>query len=473
MTASAIATASRIGQDIARELRQLPSVDAVLATSSVPDLVQQHGREAVRAAVRRALDAARARIRRGEPSPLVTALVAEAREALDREGRPSLRRVINASGVVVHTNLGRAPLSEQAAAAMLSIARGYSNLEYDLRAGTRGSRYTHCSALLAQLSGADDAVVVNNNASSVMLLLAALAREREVIVSRGQLVEIGGGFRIPDVMRESGAHLVEVGTTNRTYVRDYEAAITDRTAAVMLIHRSNFRLTGFVHDPDVAELAQMAHARGLLLIDDVGSGTLLDTIPYGLPHEPTVQERVAAGADIVCFSGDKLLGGPQAGYIVGRRPLIDTIRGFPMLRALRVDKVSLAGIEATLRHYVRGDVTTHIPIWRSIASTVDELEARARRWQHALGLEAPVARVVPSTSAVGGGSLPGLTVPTVVLALHDGAVNDLAARLRTGDPPVVGRIEDDAFLLDPRTVMPDEDASLVQALRAALDVRRA
>jgi L-seryl-tRNA(Ser) seleniumtransferase len=394
--------------------------------------------------------------------------VAEAAAWLEREGRPSLRPVINGSGVIIHTNLGRAPLSAEAVSAMVAIARGYSNLEVDLARGERGSRYSHCGRLLAELSGADDGLVVNNNASSLLLILAGFARRREVIVSRGQLVEIGGGLRIPDVMRESGVELVEVGSTNRTYVRDYEAAISERTAALMLIHRSNFQVTGFVHDPDVSELAVLAHAKGLLLIDDLGSGTFLDTDRYGLAHEPKVQERVAAGADLVCFSGDKLLGGPQAGYIVGRKPLVDALKKVPMLRALRVDKVTLAGIEATLRHYVRGDAIERIPVWRSIAADVDRLEQRARAWKDALELDEATACVVRSNSTVGGGSLPGLTLPTRALALYLAAPDALAERLRAGDPPVVGRIEDGQFLIDPRTVMPHEDDALLAALRTAL-----
>lgn len=464
---TAVVGAEESGANIQHELRKLPRVDALLASSVGGELARVHGRDRTREALREALASARLTIQRGAPCPEAAGVLLAACRKLEQSTRPSLVQVINASGVIIHTNLGRAPLSDEAVAAMTAIARGYSNLEYDLRTGSRGSRYHHCAHLLAQLAGAEDALVVNNNAASVMLMLAALARGREVIVSRGQLVEIGGGFRIPDVMRESGARLIEVGTTNRTYVSDYAAAITSETAAIMIIHRSNFRLTGFVHDPDIVELAQLAHDREVLLLDDVGSGTFLDTAPYGLMHEPTVQERVAAGADLICFSGDKLLGGPQAGYIVGRKERIATLKKFPMLRALRVDKVTLAGIEATLQHYVRGDALTQLPVWRSISCSVESLEARALRWRHALGA-AEVAHVEASTSMVGGGSLPGLTLPARVLALRVGDADGVAARLRAGTPPVISRIEDGLLVFDPRTVMPDEDDALLQAVRTAL-----
>jgi L-seryl-tRNA(Ser) seleniumtransferase len=297
---------------------------------------------------------------------------------------PTLRPVINGTGVIIHTNLGRAPLSDGALAAMQAVAGGYSNLEFDLAAGERGSRYDHTRTLLAELTGAEDGLVVNNNAAAVFLVLSALAAGREVLISRGQLVEIGGGFRIPDVLRQSGARLVEVGTTNRTHLPDFASALTPQSAAIMRVHSSNFKQIGFVTMPEPAELAALARAQGLLFIDDLGSGTLLDVGPLGLAHEPTVPESVAAGADLVTFSGDKLLGGPQSGLIVGRRELIAQLRRHPLTRALRVDKLTLAALEATLRTYQRGRAQTEIPVWQMLVAPVAALHARAEVWQHTL-----------------------------------------------------------------------------------------
>lgn len=449
-------------------LRKLPKMDRLLESAAAAGWEARYGREPLLGALRASVEEARARVLEGEPCPEIEAILERARRGLERETRPTLRPVINASGVVIHTNLGRAPLSDEAIAAMGAVARGYSTLEYDVEEGERGSRYVHAARLLAQLTGAESGLVVNNNAAAVMLLLAAFARDRQVVLSRGQLVEIGGGFRIPDVMRQSGAELVEVGTTNRTYVRDYEAAITERTAALMVVHRSNFQLVGFTHEPALEELAELAHRRGLLLIDDLGSGTLLDTAQFGLQHEPTVQARIVAGADLVCFSGDKLLGGPQAGFIVGRRELIERLEQQPLLRALRVDKITLAGIETTLRRYQRGDVLLHLPVWRSISMSIEEIEGRAQAWKQQLGLGEEAAIVRDARSTVGGGSLPGMTLPTRALCLTVDAPDAFARRLREGEPPVVARIEDDLVLLDPRTVMPHEDGQLVRTVRAAL-----
>ncbi|HEX3757203.1 MAG TPA: L-seryl-tRNA(Sec) selenium transferase [Kofleriaceae bacterium] len=450
------------------EYRKLPKVDQLLDGPSGRSWIAQHGRDAVVAAVRDTLGSVRTAIAGGAPCPPGDALAAAVERRLADDARPSLRPVINATGVIIHTNLGRAPLSDDTIAAMTRIAGGYSNLEFDLAAGERGSRYEHCGKLLAELTGAEDAIAVNNNAAALLLLLQTVAAGREIILSRGQLIEIGGGVRIPEVMEASGCRLVEVGTTNRTYTRDFERAITERTAALMIVHRSNFRISGFACDPPITELAELAHSRGLVLIDDLGSGTLLDTAAHGLGHEPTVQERVAAGADLVCFSGDKLLGGPQAGYIVGRQPLIRRLKQMPLLRALRVDKVTLAGIEATLRHYRRGDAIQRIPIWRAIAASLDELDRRARSWKDRLGPTDPRLRILDAASPIGGGSLPELTLPTRALAVAVPGPDDLAARLRRADPPVVARVDQDQVVLDPRTVLPGEDDALLAALAAQL-----
>jgi L-seryl-tRNA(Ser) seleniumtransferase len=443
------------------ELRKLPSVDHVLQEDAVAELVERWGHELTAEAVRETLDAARQVILAGEPCPPVEDLMQQVSARLAARLRPTLRPAINATGVIVHTNLGRAPLSAEARAAMDAVAQTYSNLEYDLEAGQRGSRYVHAEEVLCELTGAEAALVVNNNAAAVLLILMAFAQGQEVILSRSQLVEIGGGFRIPDVMRQSGASLVEVGTTNRTYIRDYEAAVTEATAALMRVHRSNFRLTGFVHEPSLAEMVALAAEKGLLLFDDLGSGTLLDTTLYGLVHEPTIQESVAAGASLVSCSGDKLLGGPQAGLILGREDLIARLKRFPLTRALRVDKTTLAGLQATLRHYLLGEATEKVPVWRMISQDEAMLKKRSRTWVRKLKGLGVDAQVVSSRSAVGGGSLPGETLPTYLVALGAPSPDSVAARLRTGEPPVITRIEDDRVVLDPRTVLPEQEAVLM------------
>ena len=414
---------------------------------------------------RQALETARAAIARGSEAPSEERLAEDVLGLARLVFEPLLRPVINATGVIIHTNLGRAPLSSAAIEAMAAVSRGYSNLEFDLEAGERGSRFTHLEAALRQLTGSEAAIAVNNNASALLLALTALASGRGVIVARGQAVEIGGGFRIPDVMRQSSATLIEVGTTNRTYLRDYEAAITPDTAAVMRVHASNFRITGFTEQPELRDLARVAHERGLLLLDDIGSGCLLDVRQFGLAAEPSVGESMAAGADLCLFSGDKLLGGPQAGIIAGRAELVDTLRRHPLARAVRMDKTSIAALQATLLHYLRGEALTHIPVWRMIAMPLAEIEARARAWAGVVS----GSKVVDGRSMIGGGSLPEESLPTKLLAVEDdGArLNQIARALRLGDPAVVARIEDRKLLLDPRTVDPAQDRAIVEALSVA------
>lgn len=448
--------------------RALPSVESVLQEQRVRTLLSIYPRSLVVDAIRQAIQAARPSASAGAP-PTRDALIASAAAVLQARLRPSLRPVINATGVILHTNLGRAPLSQAALEEMVACARGYSSLEYDLEAGARGSRHDHVLSLLQHLTGAEAALVVNNNASAVLLALATLAAGREVVISRGQLVEIGGGFRIPDVLRQSGARLVEVGTTNRTYTADYAAALTDSTALILRVHASNFRVTGFVHSPPLEELVRLAHEAGLLLVDDLGSGSLLPTERYGLAHEPMVQESVAAGADLVCFSGDKLLGGPQAGIIVGRQAPIAQLRQHPLTRALRPDKATLAGLRATLLHYVQGEAEQAVPVWRMIAAPAAEIEHRAQRLAAALG--SARVEVVGTQATVGGGSLPGETLPSWALALRpepSSSVEALAAGLRRRSRPIVGRIADGRLLLDLRTVDPSQDDELLAAVRTLL-----
>ncbi len=470
-------------------LRALPSVEALrLAVSRAQASEPTHPSDMlIVQAARETLDQARAAIRAGAPPPTLTALVTSAQARLLERAQPLLRPVINATGVIINTNLGLAPLSEEAIASVVAVARGYSTLEYDLAAGGRGSRQTLVRALLRELTGAEDALVVNNNAAAALVTLTALAAGREVIVSRGELVEIGGGFRVPDVMRQSGARLVEVGTTNRTRLTDYEAAITGETAALLSVHPSNFRIVGFTEAPELAGLAALAHAHGLPLLHDLGSGALVDVSAYGLAHEPMVAESVAAEADVVCFSGDKLLGGPQAGIIIGRRELLARIEHHPLMRAVRCDKLTLAALEATLRQWRAGLATQQIPVWQMIATPLETLYERASRWaEMAQGWQETqeagiTCEVISGESTIGGGSAPGETLSTWLCALQltaeeseggeryeIGALADLLRQPPAPLTPVVARVARGRLLLDPRTVYPEQDEAMLATLRWAI-----
>ncbi|MSQ22197.1 MAG: L-seryl-tRNA(Sec) selenium transferase [Dehalococcoidia bacterium] len=450
-------------------LRNLPSVDLLLSQELLLRLAQTYSHDAVVKIIRQQLDECRSAIAQGAAAPTLSELVdmISHRAAQAWQSRP--QPVINATGVILHTNLGRAPLSPQAAQAAMAAATGYTDLEFELVKGERGSRQAHMRSLLCQVTGAEAVLVVNNNASAVMLGLAAIAYGKEVIVSRGEAVEIGGGFRIPDVLAQSGAKLVEVGTTNRTYVADYEAAITENTAALLKVHTSNFRVMGFTHTPETLELVEMGKRHNVPVLHDLGSGCLLETTQFGLAHEPTVQESIAAGCSLAFFSGDKLLGGPQAGVVVGQRELVARLERHPLARAMRIDKMSLAALGATLLHYLKGEAATAIPVWKMIAMTPEEMKRRTARWRRAIGLRASLVR---GYSTIGGGSLPGETLPTWLLALDPdastGGAEGLAQRLRQASIPVVARIEDDRVVLDPRTVLPDEEKALVKAVREAM-----
>ena len=451
------------------QLRNLPSVDRLMASEAVAGLAAVYSRDWVVGVVREQLDLARKEIRQGGNAPEAESLVdAVCRQVADLT-QTAPRRVINATGVVIHTNLGRAPLSRAAIEAMSQAAQGYSDLELDLATGRRGSRQSHLQALLRHITGAEAALAVNNNASAVMLGLSALAAGRDVIVPRGEAVEIGGGFRIPDVLEQSGARLVDVGTTNRTYVRDYENAITENTAAFLKVHASNFRVEGFTAAVEAEELVELGERTGISVLHDVGSGALLPTERYGLAHEPTPQESVAAGMGLVFFSGDKLLGGPQAGIIVGKADLVARLERHPLARAMRIDKLSLASLTATLLHYLRQEAVDKIPVWRMISATEQAVKARAEQWNASTRSG---GRVVPSRSAIGGGSLPGETLPTWCLAFEhpfvSGGPESLTRRLRHASPPVMARIEGERALLDPRTVLPEEESDLLRVLKNAL-----
>ena len=450
--------------------RLLPSVERLLSNESIVLLIEEHSRPVVLELVRRELDQARSSIKSGNSAPRQDEIIAAVSERAESLTGDWPRHVINATGVLLHTNLGRAPLSVDAIAAMQRAAQGYSDLELDLATGRRGSRQAHISSLVARVVGAEAAFVVNNNASAVMLGLAAVASGKEVVVSRGEAVEIGGGFRIPDVLAQSGATLVEVGTTNRTYARDYEAAIGENTGALLAVHASNFRVMGFTHAPDIRELVEIGALRGVPVLHDLGSGCLLDSARFGLMREPMPQEDVAAGVGLSFFSGDKLLGGPQAGIIAGDEALVEVVARHPLARAMRIDKLSMAALAATLEHYIRGEATQKIPVWRMLAMRADEVRTRVEGWAEII---CETASVVESRATIGGGSLPGETLPSWALTIDCdgiyGGAETVAKRLRDANEPVLGRIEDDRVLLDARTVLPGEEDALLRTVRFALN----
>ena len=456
--------------------RLIPSIERLRQRPAVQRLEARYGREATVRALRDEAAALRRQLAADAVAMRDAAEAAERIEArlaprLDVALSPSLRPVINATGVIVHTNLGRAPLGRAAIDRIAAVTAGYTNLEYDLTAGRRGSRTVHAATLLARLTGAEAAVVVNNNAAAVLLALAALAAGREVVISRGELVEIGGGFRVPDVLRQSGALLREVGTTNRTRAADYAAAIGDRTAVLLRVHPSNFRMEGFTERPAPTEIVRVGERFRIPVVEDLGSGCLKPTV--GIDGEPTVGQSIAAGVAVCTFSGDKLLGGPQAGVIAGRRAEIDRIRAHPLMRALRVDKLTYAALEATLHDHATGRAGETVPVLRMIETPAARIEARAEALRVRLADTAGLSvSIKPTEATIGGGSTPGVTLPSRALAVEPAGVSAtaLAAALRAGSPPVVGRIADDRLLLDLRTVDPSEDdelaGAIVEALRA-------
>ena len=455
--------------------RHLPGVDRVLASTAFAALLAEHPRQRILHHLRSALDHAREDLARGTDGPptRIGDLAREVEKALALDRIPSLRPVINATGVVLHTNLGRAPIAPAARSAMARAARGYGNLEFDLERGSRGSRYVHCVQLLRELTGAAAALVVNNAAGALVLGMNTLAAGKEVAVSRGELVEIGGGFRIPEILVRSGVRLREVGSTNRTRIADYEAALDKGDVAALLkVHRSNFRIEGFTEEAGVAELAKLADRLGVHFFHDLGTGLMMDPAALGLPGEPRVADSLANGAHVVGFSGDKLLGGPQAGILVGRKEPIANMRQNPLCRSLRVDKVTLAGLEATLRLYRDpGRALREIPALRMIASSPEELLGRARRLAAALEARGVEARVSPGSSLVGGGTCPGVTLDTFVVEPKTGArsASAVARRLRRGEPSVLAPVEKNRLGLDLRTVEPEEENLLVEhVVRACL-----
>ena len=448
--------------------RLVPSVDQVMQRSEVQTLVERHGRPIVLRHVRAALDELRRRA--GDDDGLgeaTAALPADIAARVEAAARPSLVKVVNATGVVVHTNLGRAPLSEEAARRVGEIASCYSNLEYDLERGGRGSREIHAESRLRELLGVESTLVVNNCAAAVLLAVNTLAEGRDVLVSRGELVEIGGSFRIPDVLRKGGARLVEVGTTNRTRIGDFRAALSPDTGLILKVHPSNFRIVGFTEAPSIEELAELARDAGVPLMEDQGSG-LLEALPGALAPEATVPGALGGGASVVTFSGDKLLGGPQAGLVGGHRGIVQAMQRNPLYRALRVDKMTLAALDATLAAHEAGRAATDVPVLRMIRAPIGEIRSRAEAFLSRLGEAAPDLQLTlaEAESAVGGGSAPAVGVPTVAIAITHPAIRPdrMAALLRSGNPPVVARVADDRLLVDLRTVPPEDETTLLEAL---------
>jgi L-seryl-tRNA(Ser) seleniumtransferase len=461
------------------DFRLIPSIDVLLSRPALAGAIRQHGRDRVAVAARAAADDLRAALKQ---QSLSIASEDDAAAWLDERVlaglasaiAPSLRRVINATGVVLHTNLGRAPLAAEAIARIAEIAGGYTNLEYDLPAGGRGHRHAHAEHLLRSLTGAESALIVNNNAAATLVVLAAIAAGREVIVSRGELVEIGGGFRVPDVMAQSGAVLREVGTTNRTRLADYSAAISERTALILRVHPSNFRIDGFTERPSAADLAELAHRFTIPLFEDLGSGWpgTDDALP-ALAGEPSIRESLDAGVDLVSASGDKLLGGPQAGLVLGRRDLVDRVRRHPLMRAVRADKLTYAALEATLALWAQVPSRSSIPVHRMLTMPVDEIERRASAFvAHVAGVHGLSCELIDGASTAGGGSAPGSALPTrlIAIAIDRRSPDDIDRGLRAHDPPVVARIEHDRVVIDLRTVQPGEDAEIERAIRAAAEV---
>ncbi|MBI5740968.1 MAG: L-seryl-tRNA(Sec) selenium transferase [Nitrospirae bacterium] len=460
---------------IREQLSQLPSVDECLKSPFGTGLLDLFPRKTVLRAVREVIDSRRKGILDGAASDVSVEAIAHDIESVVRKlSSYKLRPLINATGIVIHTNLGRSLLSEKALDHVISTARSYTNLEYEISTGRRGKRYSHIKDIIRELTGAEDSVVVNNNAAAVLLCLDTFARGREVIVSRGELVEIGGSFRIPEVMKASGAILREVGTTNKTHPADYENALCGDTALLLKVHQSNYRVIGFTEEVPLERLAKIGKDYRIPVVADLGSGSMINLAQYGVTGEPSVQEVVRTGADIVTFSGDKLLGGPQAGIIIGKEKLISVIQKNPMMRAMRIDKMTLASLEATFMQYLDEEkAIKEIPTVRMLTETADEIKTRAKKILSSLKKDIsgqPGMEVVPDESQAGGGSLPEINFPTFAVSIRPShiSVNELEKRLRLGDPPVIGRIKDNALLLDARTVQDNEVKELARRVRAAL-----
>jgi L-seryl-tRNA(Ser) seleniumtransferase len=453
---------------VKQQLRKLPSVEKILEAAQLQPEIDLYSRVLVTRAAQEVLAEIRRQIVNGAACPPPDEVLGRVKRHLSYEWPGFLGPVINGTGVVLHTNLGRAPLSRQALDSVKDISGSYYNLEIDLLSGKRGARASEVEKLLCLLTGAEAALVVNNNAAAVLLLLVGLASSREVVISRGELVQIGGGFRVPEIMEQSGVCLREVGTTNKTFIQDYKRAVSDQTALLLKVHQSNFAMKGFTHSVTIPELQLLGAECGLPVVYDLGSGALLDTEDFMLEHEPTVQEALAAGVDLVCFSGDKLLGGPQSGIILGRKSYLDRLRRHPLLRIIRIDKMAAAALGATIRHYLKQEAVAMVPVWQMIAAGVKELELRAKSVAGRLAEAGITARVKAGSSTVGGGSLPDQTLATKLVAIKPPyRMEDFTRRLRLARPPLLGRIEAGYLLVDMRTVPPSLDDALVEVLKNA------
>jgi len=451
------------------ELRKLPSIEKILESEEIQAEVDKYSRVLVTEAVQKVIATIREQLLQGDACPSGDKITAKIKQYLAQEGLALLRSVINGTGVILHTNLGRAPLSQEALASVITSSQNYCNLEYDLSLGKRGIRAQGVEKLLCILTGAESALVVNNNAGAVFLIITALAKGREVIISRGELVQIGGGFRIPEILGQSSAYLREVGTTNQTYIEDYEAAINENTGLLLKVHQSNFRMRGFTHFASISELKALGKRPDLPVVEDLGSGALLPTEQFGLEHEPMVQEAIAEGIDVVCFSADKLLGGAQGGIILGKRQYLDKIRKHPLLRILRIDKMTTIALQLTLLHYLKKEAIEKVPVWQMINYPIQEIASRAEEISKRLTDLGVVSSTYDGFSTVGGGSLPDQTLPTKLISVEPPyAVEDFAKRLRLSSPPLLGRIEDNRFVIDPRTIMPSLDRTVIKVIQNTL-----
>jgi L-seryl-tRNA(Ser) seleniumtransferase len=456
--------------NIQAKLQQIPSVEKILESPELESDIAEFSHPLVVSAVRQAVQEARDRLKKSKGSVSLEEIIKAAKEIMAESTSASLRPVINATGVVLHTNLGRAPLDEGTLSFIGETSSAYNNLEFDLKEGKRSKRGIFVERLLCALTSAEAALAVNNNAGAVLLILTALAQGKEVIVSRGELVQIGGGFRIPEILALSGATLKEVGTTNQTALRDYEKAITSNTAMLLKVHQSNFKMIGFEKRPSINDLVSLGKKRKLCVVEDLGSGVLLRTEDFELAHEPTAFEALSAGADLVCFSGDKLLGAPQAGIILGRKKYVDVLKKHPLHRALRLDKMFLAGLEKVLLYYLKGEVTQKIPAWKMIGTPLKTLQTRADRIKNELGKVGIEIGIKESRSTIGGGSLPGETLPTIVLSVQSAdrslpSADRQAKLFREQSPPLIGRIESGKLVFDLRTVFPHQDETLISSIK--------
>ncbi|MGB7061731.1 MAG: L-seryl-tRNA(Sec) selenium transferase [Candidatus Zixiibacteriota bacterium] len=455
------------GEEVIKErLRQIPSVEKILESPELQSEIREFSHSLVAAAVKQVVEVLRDEVKKGKEPISSGEIVKMVKNIIAQQTSAALKPVINAAGVVLHTNLGRAPMDGETLSFIQNVSATYSNLEFDLKEGKRSKRGIFVEKLLCLLTSAEAAMAVNNNAGAVLLILSAMASGKEVIVSRGELVQIGGGFRIPEILALSGAKLKEVGTTNQTAIADYENAITSETAILLKVHQSNFKMIGFVKRPLINELVKLGKKHSLCVVEDLGSGVLLRTEDFELAHEPTAFEALSAGADLVCFSGDKLLGAPQAGIILGGKKYIDILKKHPLQRALRLDKMFLAGLERVLLHYLKGQATEKIPVWQMISVPLTSLQVRAEKIKAGLEESGIKIAIQESQSTVGGGSLPGETLPTVVISVESGESVDRQAKLFREQPtPIIGRIENDRFVLDLRTVFPHQDEVVISAIR--------